>query len=72
MELSHEQIERQDFVDNRIHELLEELLPFEKEIEWDIDAIGTIRDAITKVYADKNLCSEQQFYPYIELKSNGD
>lgn len=66
MELSQEQIERQDFVDNRIHEILEELLPFDKEIEWDIDAIGIVRDAITKVYVGKNLCSEQEFYPYIE------
>lgn len=66
MELSQTQIRRQDFVDNKIHELLQELIPTEKQIEWDIEAIGAVRDTISKVYSDKKLCSEQEFYPYIK------
>lgn len=66
MELSQTQLSRQDFVDNKIHELLQELIPTEKQIEWDIEAIGAIRDTIAKVYSDKKLCSDQEFYPYIE------
>ena len=32
MELTDEQIERQDFVDNRIFELIQELNPFEMKL----------------------------------------
>jgi len=46
MELTEQQIKRQDFVDNAIFELINELFPSDKEVEWDIEAIGEIRDAI--------------------------
>ena len=46
MHLTEVQLERQDFVDNAIHELLQELNPSEKEIPWNIETIGSIRDTI--------------------------
>lgn len=66
MELNAQQIERQDFVDNAIFELINELIPSEKEMEWDIEAIGEIRDAIQSLLVEKGFCTEQDFYPYIE------
>jgi hypothetical protein len=66
MELTAQQIERQDFVDNAIFELINELILSEKEMEWDIEAIGEIRDAIQSQLVEKGFCTKQEFYPYIE------
>lgn len=62
--LTKQQIERQDFVDNQIFELMQKLIPPSKQIEWDIEVIGEIRDAIRKQIVDKQkLMSEVKFYP---------
>jgi hypothetical protein len=66
MKLTKQQIERQDFVDNVILNLINELIPSNKEMEWDIDTIGEIRDAIQFQLVEKGFCTEQEFYPYIE------
>lgn len=66
MELTAQQIERHDFVDNAIFELINELILSEKEMEWDIEAIGEIRDAIQSQLVEKGFCTKQEFYPYIE------
>ena len=66
MKLTDEQIERQDFVDNAIFDLINELIPSGKEMEWDIEAIGEIRDAIQSQLIVRGFCTEQEFYPYIE------
>ncbi len=63
-ELTKKQIERQDFVDNEVFELIQKLLPSSKKIEWDIEVIGTVRDAIREQIVDKQkLMSESRFYP---------
>ena len=66
--LTKKQIERQDFVDNQIFELMQKLLPASRTIEWDIEAIGEIRDAIRAQVVDKKrVISEAQFYPYLKI-----
>lgn len=65
MELTEQQIKRQDFVDNAIFELINELFPSDKEMEWNIEAIGEIRDAIQSQFVTRGFCTEQEFYPYI-------
>lgn len=64
-ELSCKQIARQDFVDNSIYNLINEINPTDIPISWNIDFIGTIRDCIQQYYIDNNICSQQEFYPYI-------
>lgn len=64
--LSEEQINRQDFVDNSIFQLIKELNPTNKKIEWNIEEIGSVRDCILRLFLSKNLCKEKDFYPYIE------
>jgi len=66
MELDKKQIERQDFVDNSIFELLQSLNPTDKNFDWDIEMIANIRDEIQYYIIEKVNCSEQEFYPYIE------
>ncbi|MCL2327109.1 MAG: hypothetical protein FWC39_01210 [Bacteroidetes bacterium] len=66
MELTKKQIERQDFVDNAIFDLLETLNPTKKQLDWDIEMISAIRDMISDYFDDIEICKEQEFYPYIE------
>ncbi|MDR2650890.1 MAG: hypothetical protein LBC68_01055 [Prevotellaceae bacterium] len=66
MELNKKQIERQDFVDNSIFELLKNLNPTDKDFDWDIEMIADIRDTIQYYIIKKAKCSGQKFYPYIE------
>ena len=66
--LTKKQIKRQDFVDNPIFELMQKLLPASKTVEWDIEAIGEIRDAIqAQVIGKKVVINEKQFYPYLKM-----
>lgn len=66
MRLTRQQIARQDFVDNRIFELIQKLLPEAKKIDWDIEIIGAVRDAISTQVVDKKLMSYKDFYPYLK------
>ena len=47
-QLTKRQIDRQDFVDNQIFELINNLIPPSKRIEWDIELIGNIRESFYK------------------------
>lgn len=65
-QLTDEEIARQDFVDNSINEMINTINPIQKEIEWDIEMIGDIRDRINYWVTKRlGLCSEQEFYPFI-------
>lgn len=70
MELTNEQLERQDIVDNTILRVMNELAgTFDKGkyIEHDIAVIADVREALRIAIVDKlKLMSEQEFYPSIE------
>lgn len=66
MELTKQQIKRQDFVDNTIQNLIQKLNPTEFEIDWNIENIAEIREVLRKIYVSKlNLCDENSFYPFL-------
>lgn len=65
-ELTEQQIKRQDFVDNAINDLINNLNPSGEEVVWDIGIIADVRDTIQAYLVDQGFCSEQEFYPYIE------
>jgi hypothetical protein len=70
LELTKKELERQDFVDNKIHELLVELNPNkesdkESDKDWDIDVIGSIREVIRRLFVTKSICADHEFYPYV-------
>ena len=52
-ELTDEQIERQDHVDNAIHALLVDLA--ERDVEWDISLIGAVRDRINDEFSERGI-----------------
>ena len=58
------QIKRQDFVDNQIYDLAKRLVPSKREIEWNIEMIGDIRDTIQRWLVDRyQIVDELEFYP---------
>ena len=65
MELTKAQIDRQDFVDNAIFSLLQDLNPSNEEINWDIEFIGELRDLIKNRFLELHLCNIDDFYPEI-------
>jgi len=66
-ELTEEQIGKQDFVDNAIYNLIQKLNPVDKEIAWDIEMIGEIRDVVREWMVERlKITDEQNFYPYLE------
>ena len=67
MKLTKIQIDQQDFVDNTIFDSLKTLNPTTKELDWDIEMIGSIRDVIQGWIIEKMDCSEQEFYSYITM-----
>lgn len=67
MELTDEQIERQDLVDNAIFSLLNEINPSKVDLDWDIELIGSVRDCIQREFMERNICSAQEFYPEMSL-----
>ena len=61
---TEDQIKRQDFVDNEIYDLVKRLTPSNKEIDWDIEMIGDIRDTIQHWLVDRyKIVDELEFYP---------
>jgi DNA polymerase sigma len=62
--LSEGQIKRQDFVDNEIYDLVKRLIPSSREIKWNIEMIGDIRDTIQHWLADRyKIVDGLEFYP---------
>ncbi len=67
MELTKEELLRQDFVDNEIQLLIEKLNPTSKKIDWDIETIAKIRDVVAELFvSDLNICDDFSFYPFIK------
>lgn len=68
--LNDNQLKRQDFVDNAIYELLHNVNPSQREIEWNIEMIGGIRDLIRLWFVERlAITDEMTFYPYIDADS---
>ena len=62
-ELTDQQLERQDFVDNAVFSLIQQLNPTNRVIDWDIEMIGNIRDAVVCELERKLGISEFEIYP---------
>ena len=61
--LTNEQLERQDFVDNAIFSLIQQLNPTGQAIDWDIEMIGKVRDVVVGELEKKLGISEFEIYP---------
>ena len=66
--LTRQQITRQDFVDNQIFELINNLLPLSKQREWNIELIASTRETIRYEIVEKSkTLTEKQFYPFMKI-----
>lgn len=74
MELTKNELRRQDFVDNKIHwllsELFEDIQPYNQQgsIHWNIEDIARVRDEIYSIFEGLGV-DEFTFYPYLDEKS---
>ena len=66
-ELTRKEIQRQDFVDNAIFELMNELISNKKTIDWDIEMIAGVREEIRIALEKRGIMEEREFYPYLEI-----
>jgi hypothetical protein len=62
-ELTDKQLERQDFVDNAIFSLIQQLNPTNRVMDWDIEMIGKVRDVVVGELEKKLGISEFEVYP---------
>ncbi len=61
--LTQKQIDPQDFVDDEIYKLLNNLAG--KELEWDTELIGSVRDIIAQEFEQRAIMSQKELYPWI-------
>ncbi len=61
--MTDEQLERQDFVDNTAFSSIREINPTTREISWDIEMIGNVRDVIVNELQKKLGITEFEIYP---------
>ena len=70
-ELTRLEIQRQDFVDGRIFELMQEFAPEGADLQWDIESIANVREAIRyELVIRRKLMTEMDFYPYIDTSDD--
>ena len=63
IELQEKILTRQDFVDNSIFELINNLNPSYENIEWNTEMIGEVRDVISRWLVENlKYCKEEEFY----------
>lgn len=68
--LTSKELERQDFVDGEIFELINTISPTSETVDWNIEMIADVRDRIRFWLVDYYaVIVEQDFYPYIPEKS---
>ncbi len=66
-ELTKKQIERQDFVDDSIFQLLQSLTPSNKDIDWNLEIIGDVRCCVQHWLVEElKAVNDIEFYPFIE------
>jgi hypothetical protein len=63
-EFSREELDKQDFIDNSIMELLNKVNPSEMTLYYNGNIVAKIRDALIEIFTkDLSLCTERAFYP---------
>ena len=62
-QLTQQQMDRQEFVDDLIYDLISELAGM--EIVDATDLIGSVRDFISAEFNDLGIMPEKEFYPWI-------
>ena len=65
--LTNAELERNDLVHNEIFELINRLNPKGTELEWDMEIIGEVSDAIEDYLVAKGICTAMEFSPYREV-----
>lgn len=67
--LTQKEINRQDFVDNAVFDMIKLLNPSGKQIQWNIEFIANVRDSVEALFVERTgVCNKQKFYSSIKIK----
>lgn len=66
LELTDEEMERIDHIQHLTYDYILKMLPDGKAVEWDLDLIDEVIEAVWEAIKDRDICTEGQFYPYRE------
>jgi hypothetical protein len=67
--LTNKQINRQDFVDNAVFDMIKLLNPSRNKMKWNIEFIAYVRDSMEALFVKRMwICDKQKFYPSIKIK----
>jgi len=67
MMTERQKLDQQDFIDNSIMKLINEINPSSIEIKYDGHIVSKVRETLIEVFTeDLHLCTDEEFYPYIE------
>lgn len=70
-ELTDKEIERLDFITDRVGSFINEILPDGKTITVDPDLTDEVITAIWDCLKDRGICTENDFYPFRESVPEG-
>ena len=70
-EFTDKEIERLDFITDKVQSFINEILPDGKKISADNDLIDDVICSIWNCIKDKNICTENDFYPFRDTEPNG-
>ena len=65
-ELTDKEMDRIDRVQNLTYDYINKMLPRGKSVEFDLDTIDDVIEAVWDAIKDKGICTEMEFYPYRE------
>ena len=70
-ELTDEEMDRIDHVQQLTYEYINKMLPDGKEVEYDLEMIDDVIEAVWGAIKDREICTEMEFYPYRESGGEG-
>lgn len=70
-ELTDKEVERLDFITDRVRSFINEILPDGKKTEVDPDLTDNVITAIWDCLKDRGICTENDFYPFRDTVPEG-
>ena len=65
-ELTDKEMDRIDHIQQLTYDYILEMLPDGKAVEYDLDMIDDVIEAVWGAIKDREICTEMEFYPYRE------
>jgi hypothetical protein len=70
-ELTDKEMDRIDHIQQLTYDYILKMLPDGKAVEYDLDMIDDVIEAVWGAIKDREICTEMEFYPYRESGIEG-